>query len=173
MGCIMAARIVHFGTDECWRLEVLSGAGYIVEPSGTSIPRLSQLLTSAQVDAIAISEDRRECDDEVVMVSRSLSPAPIILFQGVNRRSVPPPVDLVISSTSHSISEWLQEIESLIQRSKRACEQSKTAREEAVELREQAQALRAQSAATRQSAAQQLLRTEAASRKGHIRDKKD
>lgn len=146
----MALRIVHFGKDECLRLAVLLRAGYRVDESGTSIFSLARLLMKEASDAIAISEDDKECDRETIRLARSLSPAPIVLFVGVNRKREEAGVDLAIGPLTRPW-EWLNNIEGLIRRSKILPDLS-------AGLRKNAQAARAESASARQRTAEGIER---------------
>ncbi len=162
----MASRLVHFGYDNCHRLAVLSRHGYIVEESGKSVKLLARLLMHKATDAVAISEDDRECDKEVIRISRSLSPAPIVLFEGIIRKSELPAVDLAIPLCTHP-SEWLAEIERIIQLSKRLRAESQNIREHSVELRKNARAARAESASAQETAANQIQRSRKNSNNEH------
>ncbi len=113
----MASRLVHYGTDECLRLMVLSHTGYSVEASGTSIPSFIRLLIREATDVIAISEDDRDCNPEAVKISRLLSCAPVVLFEGFDRNSNLPGVDLAIPRGTLP-GQWLHEIARVIQLSK-------------------------------------------------------
>ncbi len=138
---------------------MLERAGYTVHASGTSIQLLNKLLIEAPADAIAISEDVNECNVEAVVTSRSLSSAPIILFEGVNRKSDPPAVDLLISNLT-SPEQWLKQIETVVQESKRIRDEAKASRQLSSELRQQAISVRTNAAKARQRAADEHSRAQ-------------
>ena len=77
----MAARVIHFGWDDCYRVQVLRYSGYADRESVTlDALRLDQELAS-QVDAVILSEDDRRSMESAAGLVRQYSEAPMILFR--------------------------------------------------------------------------------------------
>lgn len=108
----MAATILHFGYDYCYRVSLLRSAGYAVKEA-RSLSTLERNLKQNPVQAVILSETNPRIAERVADVVRQHSRAPVILF----RRS---PADLDVSkfdqiySASVSPPVWLLNIEALI-----------------------------------------------------------
>jgi hypothetical protein len=91
----LAARVIHFGWDDCYRLAVLQRAGYHVIEAGC-IAELQSELRSARYDAIVLSEDQDMEVAEVLDVVRRATRAPVILFRRTFRPMEARRIDLVV-----------------------------------------------------------------------------
>lgn len=131
----MAATLVHIGTDQCARLLVLQHAGYAVESCGTSLAKLARQLRREDVVAVAVTEDGPLICDDVIAIARKATPAPLILFAGVDNRCDPSGFDLVIQPGT-TVERWLERVRESIEKSRAIREQSLTLRARALELRE-------------------------------------
>lgn len=109
----MAARVIHFGLDDCYRVPVLVSAGFEVKEA-TSLGELSvDLRGSEPLDAVLVCEDSGNLAEQAAEMVRQVMPAPVILFRRSQRCiderkfdrvytcSTPPPV-------------WLSETAALI-----------------------------------------------------------
>lgn len=76
----MAARVLHFGYDDCYRVQVLRSAGYAVTEAMT-LPTLERDLQLEQVQAVILSEDGPRIAERAADIVRQRSPAPVILFR--------------------------------------------------------------------------------------------
>jgi len=155
----MAARIVHFGVDESFRLAILSSAGFEVEDCDSSIPQFTDALRK-HPDAIVLSEDEGfNCAaQKAATLARSECKAPVILFRSAGSGHEYSQIDLIIPSLTEP-SIWLQAIHKTIQRSRTLLEMSQSIREESAILVQQCTEARMKSEATRRRAAH--LRSEA------------
>ena len=77
----MAARILHFGWDDCYRVQVLRGAGYAVMESETLEELCDHLQPVEPVDAVILSEDTPHTIEQAAAIVRTHCAAPLILFR--------------------------------------------------------------------------------------------
>jgi hypothetical protein len=146
----MAARVIHFGQDSCHRLSVLEKAGYSVDGC-SSISQLSAALQSPdEPDAVVMTDDYSLVPEEAILLARSHSLAPIILFRSPDRSYVESNFDLVIPVLTPPAC-WLADIAAVI-------EQGHILREESAQLREESELLRQESAAVRQKSRNEQTR---------------
>ena len=144
----MAAQVIHFGGDDCHRVQVLRWAGFDVHESD-SLESLREYLRGGAVDAIILAEDSRHADQAAAFIRRHTS-APLILFRRhqfeIDERNfdrvyqwlVPPAV-------------WLTETAELIA-------QSQALRKASAALRLESQALRAKVRKERRRSKRELER---------------
>jgi hypothetical protein len=77
----MAARVIHFGWDDCYRVQVLRFAGYEVRDPQSLEALVIELERDDQVDAVVLSEeDWGTLQKSVTVVLRHCA-APLILFR--------------------------------------------------------------------------------------------
>jgi hypothetical protein len=138
----MAARVVHFGLNDCYRVDVLKTAGYSVDHC-QSIERLhSNLIQFPDPDAVAIAE-WEGMEPEVslaVRIARATCAAPLILFRRQDGYVKTSDFDLVIPPLA-PITAWLGDLETLINSSRAIRERSSTTRAQSQLLTQQAKAL--------------------------------
>jgi hypothetical protein len=116
----MDARIVHFGFDDCHRLMVLRGAGYSVEEC-TGIVQLSAVLSgSEEVDAVVFAENDGDVPRGAILLIRTKSTAPVILFESKDRNYGNSEIefDLVVPAVSNP-AQWLRDVERVVEQSLR------------------------------------------------------
>lgn len=77
----MAAKVIHFGWDDCYRVPVFRSIGLEVWEAETLEDLCSGLQRGEKVDAVVLSEDDREVTERAAVVVRQLSSAPLILFR--------------------------------------------------------------------------------------------
>ena len=111
----MTATIVHFGQDNCFRLLVLRGAGYIVEACD-SLDRLATLLTTG-VEAVLLEDEAEFPIVEALALTRVRSQVPVILFLNDPDAPVPEGFDLVIPTLT-APHAWLNQIAHLLDRNR-------------------------------------------------------
>lgn len=118
----MAARILHFGQDECNRVIVLRSAGYSVEAC-PSLPNLDAALRKdAEPDAVVFSERHAPARHNGLTLVRSGSSAPVILFEHTLYYPDEPEYDLVIPNLT-PVQEWLDRIAAIIAQKPRSMDQ--------------------------------------------------
>jgi hypothetical protein len=77
----MAARVIHFGWDDCCRVPVLRTAGFDIWEAN-SLDELSVILQrNERLDAVVISENTEQSAEQAADMTRRFSPAPRILFR--------------------------------------------------------------------------------------------
>jgi hypothetical protein len=109
----MAARIIHFGPDDCHRLMVLRSAGYAVDGC-ESLAQLRRLLMAEGVpEAVLLSDGPGVELKEAATLTRSCSSAPVVLFSGTNRAYEGMSFDLVVHSLTPP-EAWLHEVDKVI-----------------------------------------------------------
>jgi len=131
-----AATVVHFGWDDCHRVQTLQAAGYEVRES-VSLDKLKLDVERDDVDAVIVSEAEPDSTERAAVLVRQHSGAPLILF----RRSI---AALNISRFDRVYSSfiappfWLFETAVVVM-------QSRSLRAESKRLRRETEALRAKS----------------------------
>jgi CRP/FNR family cyclic AMP-dependent transcriptional regulator len=113
----MAARIVHFGTDNSSRLSALRNAGYSVD-NCTSLTEFSLVLSSkGKIDAIAFTESQQPGAQNVIALSRSRVDIPLILFEDRSSHADLSEFDLSVPVLA-PVEKWLREVNDLIEHSR-------------------------------------------------------
>jgi hypothetical protein len=82
----MAATVIHFGWDDCYRVQVLRFAGYEVRDPQSLETLAIELERADQIDAVVLSEDDLGTLQKSVDLVRRHSAAPLILFRRSRRR---------------------------------------------------------------------------------------
>jgi hypothetical protein len=77
----VAARVLHFGWDDCYRAQVLKHAGYLVTKEETLESLSRDLQEGEDVAAVVVSESNPGETEEAADVVRRHSKAPVILFR--------------------------------------------------------------------------------------------
>jgi hypothetical protein len=108
----MAARVIHFGPDDCHRLMVLQSAGYAVEDC-LSLGQLRASLAGDEADAVLLSDGDGVAPEEAVALARGCSSAPVVLFCSTNQVYEDAAFDLVVHSLTRP-EIWLREVDALI-----------------------------------------------------------
>jgi hypothetical protein len=114
---IMAARVIHFGPDDCHRLMVLRSAGYAVDGCMSLAQLRASLLGGRAADAVLMSDGDRFAPESAAALAKSCSSAPVVLFSGTNRAYEDAAFDLVVHSLTPP-EVWLHEVDALIAKSR-------------------------------------------------------
>jgi hypothetical protein len=142
---VLAARVLQFGWDDCYRGQVLQRAGYLVTKAETLESLRCNLEMAGNVDAVFVSEDSPQTTEQAAEVVRRHSKAPVILFRRLSvnideskfdqvyQGFVAPPVwlartaELIAQSIDlHERSACLRlEAEAVRQETQRQCERSR------------------------------------------------
>jgi hypothetical protein len=109
----MAARVIHFGPDDCHRLIVLQSAGYAVDACNSLGQLRASLTAGDKADAVVMSDAEGVAPEEVASVARDHSLAPVVLFRGTNRVYEDSRFDLVVHTLTPP-EVWLSEVNELI-----------------------------------------------------------
>lgn len=152
----MAARIIHFGADNCHRLWVLKSAGYFVDDCQSVMQLRTVLQSGMDPDAVAFTEAERFAPQEALEVTRSHSSAPLILFRETQNDFVEWAFDLVVPVLEPP-EAWLNSVAALIAKSQAIRARSETVVKQSMALREETAAVHRQSRAERQRSAQGCL----------------
>jgi hypothetical protein len=134
------AKVIHFGSDDCHRVQVLRQAGYEVCES-ESLERLPLDLEGDGVDAVIVSEVEPRCAEKVAILVRQHSGAPLILFRCPSVAHDESRFDRVYDSLVPT-ADWLSETAELVVQSKHAASE-RLQRREAEGVRVENQRLRA------------------------------
>lgn len=109
----MAAHLIHFGRDDCYRIGVLHAAGFDVRVAG-SLSELGVLLQSEeQVDAVIVSEEIEPTAERAAEMVRQAMPVPLILFRRSQQVIDERKFDKIYNCTTPP-DVWLDETEALI-----------------------------------------------------------
>lgn len=155
-----AARLIHFGEDECYRTPIMRGAGYNVEQC-ESIPDLQQALKSPETtDLICISESYHRPREDALAISRALSKAPVVLFRSTMHRYIADRFDLEIDTLAEP-EVWLLQLDGLIEESRKNGDPSRQTTTASQKLREESAAARKQPRAFRAPSAEPKREEEA------------
>ena len=153
----MAARVIQFGFDDCYRVRVLQREGYQVE----QVHSLDELARRVeQADAVILSESHQQEAEQAGEIARTRSMAPVILFRGAHVFLDVRNFDRVYEWTVEP-RVWLDETAELIARSWAIREQSVKLRKEAQQQRADAAAVRAETRRQRAQLEQELARNKA------------
>jgi hypothetical protein len=109
----MAARVIHFGPDDCHRLMVLRSAGYALDGGVALEQLLASLVAGSRADAVLLSDGDGIAPEDAASLARSCSSAPVVLFSGTNRAYEGAVFDLVVHSLTPP-EVWLYEVDALI-----------------------------------------------------------
>jgi hypothetical protein len=111
----MAARVIHFGWDDCCRIPVLRAAGFEVREV-KSLDELSAALQNDEpVNALLLSEDTEQSAVQAAEMWRRSSSAPLILFRRALRAIDERTFDKVYSCLTPP-DVWLRETVAFITR---------------------------------------------------------
>jgi hypothetical protein len=81
----MAARILHFGLDQCHRIAVLRRAGFYVTEAASLYEVHLLFRSRLPFDAVVVSEDDRTDPREVLELVQRKTKVPVLLFRKANR----------------------------------------------------------------------------------------
>jgi hypothetical protein len=109
----MAARVIHFGVDDCHRLMVLRSAGYSVDNCDSLGQLITKLETDGEADAVVMSDCDGISTEEAASLARTHTKAPVVLFRSTNRSVEESAFDLVVHSLTPP-EVWLNEVDALI-----------------------------------------------------------
>jgi hypothetical protein len=109
----MAARVIHFGPDDCHRLMVLQSAGYAVDDCVSLGQLRASLLVAGEADAVLLSDGDGVDPEEAAALARGCCSVPVVLFGNTNRAHKDAAFDLVVHSLTPP-EVWLREVDALI-----------------------------------------------------------
>lgn len=138
----MAARVIHFGCDDCYRIRVLRSAGFEVRESQSIADLGIDLQRDEGLDAVFMSEDLGHDLEQAAEVARRFTQAPLVLFRRSTRILDISKFDKVYSSLVPPW-VWLGETAALIEQSRARRTESARLRQKSKEAREQCRRQRA------------------------------
>jgi hypothetical protein len=145
----MAARILHFGTDDCSRIVVLRRAGYAIDPCPSLVTLDTALQDRPEPDAVVIpGVVPTPARHHAITLVHSRSSAPLVLFESGNYSPDESEFDLVIPTFTPP-EEWLETISQIIEASRALHAQSISIRGRSAELSRETKAFRQRSALER------------------------
>jgi hypothetical protein len=154
-----ADRVLHFGPDICNRLLVLRGVGYVVDDCLSVKEFGSALQESADHRVILLAESSKKERRDALAIARSLSLAPIILFDNLNTGESEKDFDLVIPPLTRP-EEWLEQVAARIAEFRTLLANSAEMPERSLLLRRRCETLRQKSVSERRRSAQERARIE-------------
>ena len=140
----MAARVIHFGIDDCYRLSVLRRAGYEIHDCSNVIQFRAALESETETDAIMLNDSAGSIPENLISIARSGCSAPIILFPHAARKYQTGEVDLVVPTLTPP-HEWLLDLANLIIQARTLRAQLQLLREQSAQIRREAVAAREKS----------------------------
>ena len=136
----MAARVIHFGIDDCYRLSVLRRAGYAIDSCSDLVE--FQAALDAEADIIMVDDGDGFLPESVISLARTRSAAPIVLFLRATRADTTShQVDLVVPTLTPP-QEWLLDLANLIIHSRALRASSEMLRRQSGQLRQESAAVR-------------------------------
>jgi hypothetical protein len=112
---VASVRLIHFGSDDCHRVNVLRSAGYSVDDCRSMRAFQEALTGERKPDAVFITERDDDPSRDVISLTKAYSAAPLVLFRRSHGDLSDGSFDLVIESLTPP-KQWLQEIDELIAR---------------------------------------------------------
>jgi hypothetical protein len=112
---VASVRLIHFGADDCHRVNVLRSAGYSVDDCRSMRAFREALTAERKPDAVFITEREDDSPGDAISLTKSHSTAPLVLFRRSHGDMSDGSFDLVIESLTPP-RQWLQEIDELIAR---------------------------------------------------------
>jgi len=158
-GTHMAARVIHFGPDDCHRLMVLRSAGYAVDGCASLAQLRASLQAGGEADAVLMTEGDGVAPEDAASLAKSCSSAPVILFSGTNRAYEGAAIDLVVHSLTPP-EVWLNEVDALIAKSRVLGGNLAALSQKSAHLREESAAAVNKSRAERTRSQQERARNE-------------
>ena len=113
----VAAKVIHFGADDCHRLMVLRSAGYFVDDCQSLVQLRNRLAKDDAADALLISDAEGVEPNEAIALARTHPSAPVILFRSTTLAYQEAGVDLIVHTLTPP-EVWLPEVDALIERSR-------------------------------------------------------
>lgn len=110
----MARKVIHFGWDDCYRIQVLRYAGYHVDDCRSLENLAKDLQRDPPVHLVVISEDDWRDLPQAAEVARCYTTAPLILFRRTQHRVDESMFDRVFSCLAPP-DVWLSQIAELIE----------------------------------------------------------
>ena len=135
----MAARVIHFGIDECHRVPLLRRAGYSVKECSSLRLLHTALLHPPFPDVVAFAErEGKEAEiHTAAWVVRSHTDSPIVLFQSEGRPFDASVFSLAIPPFTYP-RVWLDNLSGLLERSRALKAESRAIQAEAARLCDEA-----------------------------------
>ena len=81
----MGDMVIHFGVDDCHRIQVLRQAGFEVAATLSTDVLAMVLAKAGRIAAVVVSEDYGDTSDAIAEMVRPHTKAPIILFRRTQR----------------------------------------------------------------------------------------
>jgi hypothetical protein len=113
----IAAKVLHFGADDCSRMLVLRSVGYSVDLCPTVEDFHSMLQKRADADAVLVTTGPAGERQQVITLTRAHSHAPLVLFNPSYDYADVGEFDLVIAPLTRP-EEWLRKIATVIEQSR-------------------------------------------------------
>ncbi len=137
----MAAKVIHYGADDCHRLMVLRSAGYSVDECHSLVQLRDCLARGAQADALLLSDAEGVVPNDAIALARTQSSAPVVLFRSTTLAYEDTGVDLIVHSLTPP-EVWLEEVDALLEKCRASRAKSQALFQKSVQLRREPAAAR-------------------------------
>jgi hypothetical protein len=122
--------ILHVGNDICHRIPIMRAASFAVFQIEVSIPAIREALAGGDTfSAITFHADFSAPPRDVICAARTLSVAPLVLFENAWTDYDRSAFDFAIPNLTHP-SRWLRKLHDAIEASRAQCERSLRLRRE-------------------------------------------
>lgn len=156
-----AATILHVGDDICHRIPVMERAGLSVVRSMCSVDAVQRELADGRLfSVITFHNDFDPPPDLVICATRTLSTAPLVLFENPTVSCGEGVFDFVIGGPTPP-AVWLKSLRKAIDEARNLQQISQQLREECLDLRSTSERLRATAARNRENPIDTLWRDKA------------
>jgi len=136
----MAAKIIHFGPDDCHRAMVLRSAGYSVDDCTSLVQLRACLAAGAMADALLLTDAQDLQPQEAIAMARSESSLPVVLFRSTNQSYEETGADLIVHCLTPP-EVWLNEVEGVIERSRAIRARSQSLTRQSEQLRRESEVI--------------------------------
>lgn len=144
-----AATILHVGDDLCHRIRVMEHAGLRIVRTGESVSGLEEAFAvHKSFSGIAFTNQIHPLPSQIVSTARTLSQAPLVLFEHPFVSFDERLFDLVIPAHTPP-NAWLQSLRDTIEASRKICEGSRRLRQDCADIRAYSRRLRDSAARNR------------------------
>lgn len=150
-----AAHVLHVGSDLLHRTLVLRTAGYAVDECGTLPEMAAWFLEGHRTDVVCISEEPHRPAEGAIVLARTYSIAPVVLFRSADHTYLQKSWDLDFPPLTRP-EVWLNDLAQLLAATRANIAKSAELRASSQQLRMGSEAVRRQSQDLRVRVRQQL-----------------
>jgi hypothetical protein len=113
----VAAKVIHFGVDDCYRINVLRRAGYDITQCSNLVQFRAALDSDADADVVMVTDGDGLMSLQAISMAHARCSAPIIVFPNPGRAYRVEGIDLMVPLFTPP-EEWLLDLANLIVRNR-------------------------------------------------------